>query len=52
MKLSFWHWVGIVIIISIIGGIIYRYRAIKVLGEVAKAKVNKGDSINYSQSGD
>lgn len=51
MKLSFWQWFGIVIIVSIVGGIIIRYRAIKVVGDIEKTKAENGDNIKYYQSG-
>jgi hypothetical protein len=44
MKLSFWQWVGIVIIISMITGFFLRYRAIKALEKIESAKAT--DSLN------
>ena len=40
MKLSFWQWVGVVVILSIITGFVLRYRAIKAIADIEKAKVN------------
>lgn len=38
MKLSFWQWVGIALLLSIITGFLLRYRAIKALAEIEKSK--------------
>ncbi|WP_379013860.1 hypothetical protein [Parasediminibacterium paludis] len=49
MKLSFWQWVGVVIILSMILGFFLRYRAIKSLAEIEKAKAANSSNTTIKQ---
>jgi hypothetical protein len=48
MKLSFWQWVGLIIILSMITGFFLRYRAIKALAEIEKAKAANSSTTIYN----